>query len=83
MQKIFCDYCNKEITDNKPCLEPGMYEDRFLELCDDCDNKYESIRRQLIEYRKEVMKEAENKVKEKQIELFKEMGVIKDEKESI
>ena len=83
MKKIICDFCNKDITNEKVYDEPEMYDMSYLELCEDCDVKYRSVRNELAKYRKEQIEKAENRVKTKRVELFKKMGVNKYEEESI
>lgn len=83
MKKIICDFCNKDITNEEVQVEPEIYGANYLDLCNNCDVKYNSVRDELAKYRKELIDEAENKVKIKKDKLFKDIEVNKYEEKSI
>lgn len=87
MRVIQCDKC-KKVTDDctKVISEPFLDEPRFIDLCEECNEKYQKQKKEYFDFLETVKNILNMSLKEKQNELEKKyFGEEKkqDEKESI
>lgn len=67
--KIYkCDICKKEMNENE-IIERTCY-DRFIDLCEKCNNTYELAEREIADKRKEIKIEYEQKMIEETKKIF-------------
>lgn len=64
-----CDWCNKEIEE--PIKQNLFFETGLIDLCEECNKKYTTIEKELIEYENKLSQEFKNKILKKKEELIK------------
>lgn len=64
MRKITCDFCGKNIDSRNDELyeEYGWYEDKYYDLCENCEEIYNKINHEMSEYRNKQMRLLEEKI---------------------
>ena len=64
-----CDICGKELKEVEK-IERGTW-DRFIDLCEECNNIYNTAEKEIVDKRKEIKIEYENKIKNETEKIFR------------
>lgn len=64
-----CDWCGKEI--GQPVQQSDFYRPAIIDLCSECNKKYEVAYKELCEYDKQLKEEFEKRMLKKREEIIK------------